>query len=86
MEDGREHLDREQTIDRLEEFQKASVRAIEARGYELKGESYGAAVFTDKENAGRPRETLRFIDWNKIQTSQMISSEGLFHTRNMPEL
>lgn len=66
MEDGRENLDREQAMDRLEEFQKAAVRAIESRGYELKGESYGAAIFVDKENARRSREIFRFIDWNKI--------------------
>lgn len=66
MDEGRESLNREQAMDGLEEYQKASVHAIEARGFELKGESNGVAVFTDKGPKGRPRETFRFIDWNRI--------------------
>ncbi|MBK3623615.1 hypothetical protein JHN59_01920 [Streptomyces sp. MBT49] len=66
MDDGRENLDREKTIDRLEDFQKASVRAIEARGFEFKGERTGVAVFADKQTTGRPRENFRFVYLNKI--------------------
>lgn len=61
-----EDLSREQTIDGLEEYQRSSVLAIEARGFELLGERGGAAIFTDKETSNRSRDSFRIIYWNNI--------------------
>ncbi|MFJ3188559.1 hypothetical protein [Streptomyces halstedii] len=67
MDDVQVDLNRDQAMDGLEEYQKASVLAIEAKGFELKGERSGAAIFADKGAAGRrPRDTLRAIGWSKI--------------------